>query len=268
MLISIFQNERLPNEIMSSWKKAAKVNQKTHRERHQPEIRSHLGLLEKKKDYKARANDYNAKRRTLKTLKKKVLNKNPDEFYFHMINSRIEDGVHHEICEEDEHSPEQIKLMQTQDMKYVDLKRRVEASKIEKMQSRMHIIDVANETSNKHIFFVDSKKEAKEFDLASRLDTHPSLISRRINRPRLSDLKTLTLPSVDSKTLEKLTKERSNAYKELRKRVEREKELLTIQRKLEVKRHLQNKKEEPPIRVAKGTKDSAPIYKWNFERKK
>lgn len=253
---------------MSSWKKAAKVNQKTHRERHQPESRTHLGLLEKKKDYKERANDFHHKRDTLKALKKKALNRNPDEFYFHMVNSRLQDGEHHEIDKEDEHTPDQIKLMQTQDLKYVNLKRIVEANKIEDMQSHLHLIDVANQTSNKHIFFVDSIKEVQEFDVAARLDTHPSLISRRTNRPKISDLKTMQLPSIDLATIQKLTKERNNSYKELRKRIARERELSTVQQKLEMKRHLQNKTELPPIRVKHGTKDHAPVYKWKFERKK
>ncbi|XP_071439602.1 probable U3 small nucleolar RNA-associated protein 11 [Hetaerina americana] len=253
---------------MSSWKKAAKVNQKTHRERHQPDSRAHLGILEKKKDYRQRAKDFHLKQARLKSLKKKALSRNPDEFYFHMINSKVQDGEHNEIDKEDEHTPGQIKLMQTQDLKYVNLKCKIESSKIERMQAQLHLIDVANQTSNKHIFFVDSKEEAKNFDVATRLDTHPALMSRRTNRLKLSDLQTMHLPSVDEVTVNSLSKVRNARYKELKKRVEREKELTIIQQKLEVKRHLQNKKEQPPLRIKPGTKELPPVYKWKLERKK
>ena len=96
---------------MASLKNAAKSTQRTHKERHQPSLRSELGLLEKKKDYKLRAKDFNEKKVTLKGLRKKALNKNPDEFYFHMVNSKTEDGVHKEKASEETLTPEQVSFM-------------------------------------------------------------------------------------------------------------------------------------------------------------
>ena len=96
---------------MASLKNAAKSTQRTHKERHQPSLRSELGLLEKKKDYKLRAKDFNEKKVTLKRLRKKALNKNPDEFYFHMVNSKTEDGVHKEKASEETLTPEQVSFV-------------------------------------------------------------------------------------------------------------------------------------------------------------
>ncbi|XP_061920029.1 probable U3 small nucleolar RNA-associated protein 11 [Entelurus aequoreus] len=74
---------------MSSFRKALKSRQRSHHEQSQPAFRKHLGLLQKKKDYKLRADDYHKKQNTLKALKKKALEKNPDEFYHNMVNSQI-----------------------------------------------------------------------------------------------------------------------------------------------------------------------------------
>ena len=104
----------------------AAKSQKTHRERHQPFSRAHFGLLEKKKDYRLRAKDYNEKKEVLKSLRKKALNKNPDEFYFHMVNSKLTEGGHRDLVSkksEAKNSEEQVKLLQTQDYKYISTRR-------------------------------------------------------------------------------------------------------------------------------------------------
>lgn len=252
---------------MSTWRKAAKVNQKTHRERHQPENRAHLGLLEKKKDYKLRANYHNKKVRTLKLLKKRALQKNPDEFYFHMVNSTTVDGVHHELTKDDEHTPEQILLMQTQDLRYISLKRTMEMKKIEHLQAQLHLLDTVNQTANKHTFFVDSKEDAKNFDVAKHLNTHPSLLQRRINRLKIQDLEKMA-HDLDEDSAKKLALQKKKMYLQLAKRVEREKQLGIIQQKLEMKRHLVASGDLKPQKIKPASKNSPPVYKWEFQRKK
>lgn len=114
-----------------------------------------------------------------------------------MINRFIFFQEHHDNEEEDEHSPEQIQLMQTQDVKYITMKKTIEANKIRRMQSELHMIDEANKVKNTHTFFTDSGEEDNEIDLAKRLNTHPSMLSRRTNRPRLEDLNKLVITDAD-----------------------------------------------------------------------
>ncbi|KAL0274523.1 UNVERIFIED_CONTAM: hypothetical protein PYX00_002622 [Menopon gallinae] len=235
---------------MSSWKKAAKANQKTHRERHQPESRAHLGLLEKKKDYKLRAKDHNKKKALLKSLKRRAVNKNPDEFYFHMVNSETYDGVHHELSKDDEHTPEQILLMQSQDLRYVCMKRTMEMKKIEQLQAQLHMLDAANQIPNQHIFYVDSKED-----------------DRKINRMRLKDLEKMNL-NFEENSGKNVALQRKRMYLELAKRVEREKELGIIQQKLEMKRHLVASGDVKVHRIKPASKNTPPVYKWEYQRKK
>lgn len=251
---------------MSSWIKASKVNQKTHRERHQPEVRQKYGLLEKKKDYKVRARHHQERERVLKLLKKRAQNRNPDEFYFHMTNSKVEDGRHIDIRDEDEHTEDQIKLMQTRDLKYINMRATMERKKVDRLQSELHFLDQANQTKNSHVFFNDDGELVT--NLAEKLDTHPDLINRKTNRLRLSDLAKIKLPDLDEKTIKEMASEKRKSYRELERRKTREKELSVVQRKLEIKTHLLGSKQEPPKRIKPATKDAAPIYKWKYERKK
>lgn len=254
---------------MSSFAKASKTNQKTHRERHQPEHRKHLGLLEKKKDYRKRAADQQEKKQTIQLLRKRALNKNPDEFYHHMINAKLVDGEHLEKKPKlDVDSKEQVELMQSQDIKYISMKRTMEANKIKRLQSQLHMTDAANETKNTHTFFVDSEQDAKKFDVVKHLDTHPALLGRRVNRLKLTDLEKLNLPSVNEKTMKEAAEEREKLYKELSKRIDREREFTVVQQKLEISRALKQKSELKPKKLQDGTKNSAPLYQFKYERKK
>lgn len=76
-----------------SFKKATKGLRRTHKERAQPRGREHLGLLEKHKDYKERADDYKRKQKELQTLREKAAFRNPDEFYFKMTSSETKVGI-------------------------------------------------------------------------------------------------------------------------------------------------------------------------------
>lgn len=235
---------------MSVWKKAAKSNQKTHRERHQPEARKHLGLLEKKKDYKKRATDYNEKQSTLKLLRKRALNKNPDEFYHHMINSKLENGMHFEKETEDEDTPEQVRLMRSQDLKYITTKRTQELKKIEKLQAQLHLTSINHQSQNKHTYFTENLDESYK------------------QENTLSKLVQEELPDVDIDALQEAVKQQKAVYKQLSKRIEREKELAIIQRKIEIKKHLEHNGKLKPKRLKKGTKTTPPVYVWKYERKK
>lgn len=104
------------------------VQRRNHKERGQTAGREKFGLLEKKKDYLLRAKDYHGKQNKLKAMREKALFRNPDEFYFKMINSQTKGGVH--IQKRNEELPdEMVQLMKTQDKEYIkyqrDLSKRV-----------------------------------------------------------------------------------------------------------------------------------------------
>ena len=60
-----------------------------HQERSQPKARKRLGLLEKHKDYVQRARNFNTKEKRIKIMKLKAALRNPDEFYFKMKNTGV-----------------------------------------------------------------------------------------------------------------------------------------------------------------------------------
>ncbi|KAG1948107.1 probable U3 small nucleolar RNA-associated protein 11 [Pimephales promelas] len=252
---------------MSSFRKASKTKQRDHKERSQLGFRKHLGLLEKKKDYKLRANDYHRKQKTILALRKKAMDKNPDEFNFKMIHNQLQDGVHVIKPEETVMTDEQKKMMRTQDIRYVEMKRVSEMKKIERMKSELHFLDVNEEKKNKHVFYVDSKKEVKDFDLATRLNTVPALVDRVYNRPTIETLTNKSvLGAVESKSIKKLSKQRKQQYLRLSERIDREQAMFVITQKIQTRKDLQDKVKK--VKVRKETSTAPAIYKFETKRKR
>ncbi|XP_076031249.1 putative U3 small nucleolar RNA-associated protein 11 [Oratosquilla oratoria] len=251
---------------MSSLRNAVK-SKHVHRERHQPLSRKHLGPLEKKKDYKKRAQDQNEKNNVLKTLRKRALNKNPDEFDYHMINSETKAGVHHEIVKDEELTVSDV----AEDLTYVTHRRSLERKKIEKLKAQLHILD-SEQPRNSHIIFVDTEEEAKKADPAKLLDTHPALLNRTFNRLRKSQLAKGIGSLKKTGSLQELSVQKKKAYKELSRRIEREEKLRILQEKLEVRKKImassKKGKDKMPKLVKEGTATTAPVYKWPQERQK
>ncbi|XP_069828785.1 probable U3 small nucleolar RNA-associated protein 11 [Dendropsophus ebraccatus] len=253
--------------MSAAFRKALKSRQKNHRERSQPGFRKNLGLLEKKKDYKLRADDYRKKKKTLDALRRKALEKNPDEFYFKMTSTKLQDGVHVMKQETEEVTEEQLKIMRTQDIKYVEMKRVAEAKKIERLKSELHLLDAEGKPKNRHTFFCDTKKEVRHFDLAERLNTAPELVNRVYNRPTLETLHNQTVKGpTAAKELKKLAKQRRQQYEILSQRIEREREMFVITQKIQTRKDLMDKRLKK--KVVKETKNSPAIYKFKKQRKR
>lgn len=253
--------------MSSAFRKALKSQQRNHRERSQPGFRKHLGFLEKKKDYKIRANDYHSKQNQLRALRRKALEKNPDEFYHKMISNKLKDGVHVLSHSKEEMTEEQLKVMRTQDIKYVEMKRVAEGKKIERQKSELHLLEAEGKQNNKHTFFLNTKKEVEEFDLAKHLNTDPALVDRVYNRPTIETLQKETIKGATGpEVLKELAIQRKHQYTVLKQRIEREKKMFVIVQKIQTRKDLADKVNK--VKVKNETVNSPAIYKFKPQRKR
>lgn len=272
---------------MSSLRNA--VKRVTHKERSQPQKRRKLGLLEKHSDYVERANDYKKKQSHIKNLKIKAEQRNPDEFYFKMISTEMKDGKHQEIEDRNkELDPATLQLLKTQDLGYLTHKKAVDDKKIEKLRSGLHLIGAV---LPRHHIFCESEEQVETFDPATHFQTHPELVHRAYNRPRIDSLeetlassaaieplKTTSSSSSSSskplteKTRKKLLKQVSSSYDELSKRVRRRDKLARAVQELQLQRHLMGKGTKRKVVEVKERADGSTFektsYVWKRERAK
>eukprot|EP00931_Biecheleriopsis_adriatica_P076041 TRINITY_DN49796_c0_g1_i1.p1 TRINITY_DN49796_c0_g1~~TRINITY_DN49796_c0_g1_i1.p1 ORF type:complete len:288 (-),score=85.61 TRINITY_DN49796_c0_g1_i1:58-855(-) len=255
------------------------VHKRVHLERHQPKARKKLGYLEKHKDYVKRAKDFHQKEEKLQKLHRKAYFKNDDEFSFAMVNHfTSKDG---KAMQKKSHlTKEQMQLAESQDARYILMREQMDKKAVEKRSETLQFLDA--DRPNKHVLFVDedddgaaggstsssSQKRAKDkkgglkdFDVAAHFDTHPSLLGRKANRPRLKQLETDNF--LASGAHELAAKE---AYHELLERQERAKKLGKVREELELRKNMRTKGRVK--KVGEATKDKPAQFKWMYDRKR
>lgn len=239
------------------------------KERAQPAARRKVGLLEKHKDYVLRAKDFHRKEATIKQLRRKAEERNPDEFYFGMEKAQTADGVHvQRSTEANKYSQDELRLMKTQDVNYLTLKAQAESKKVERMQQSLHLIGAP--TSNQHVVFVDDEEEAQLFDPARHFDTAPELLDRSYNRPRLAQLANAQAVSggaAAATAVARLEKKRAGSYRELLQRQQRQQKLGSLAQQMAYDKQLTGKGRKRKLRPEEAGGQS-DVFRWKAERKR
>lgn len=239
------------------------VKRITHKERAQPSSRKKLGLLEKHKDYVVRAKDYHKKQQYIKNLRKKAAERNPDEFYFKMNTSKVENGVHRDIIENSGSiDAKTLNLLKTQDVGYLIHRKSVDIRKAEKLKDGLHMI--GDKQPREHKIFVDTPEDIESFDVASHFGTTEDLSNRTFNRIRTEQIeKGVISDNATIQQVKKALKSSKQSYTELNKRLKRSTKLNTAIKSIQLDRNLASKGSKR--KVGEG-KDGVPIYKWKRQR--
>ncbi|KAI6657954.1 U3 small nucleolar RNA-associated protein 11 [Oopsacas minuta] len=244
---------------MSSYKNAHKSYQKIHRERAQPNARKKFGLLQKHKDYVLRAKNYHRKQDLLKILREKAQNRNPDEFYFRMISQKTVDGQH--IIDTDEKlSKDEVKLLRSQDLNYINFKLAGEKKKIERLRGEVQLIgkNTGEKRENTHIIFVGNKKELLKYEnMADQKNNTKQSDQDQVDEMDHGEDNSMLQPPIHNPVKD------SKLSRELKQRKLRANTLNKLARKMEIDKAI---KKEKPIITRKN--DGGVVYKWKKERKK
>eukprot|EP00927_Polykrikos_kofoidii_P073631 TRINITY_DN69652_c0_g1_i1.p1 TRINITY_DN69652_c0_g1~~TRINITY_DN69652_c0_g1_i1.p1 ORF type:complete len:262 (-),score=69.54 TRINITY_DN69652_c0_g1_i1:209-994(-) len=251
------------------------VHKRVHLERPQPSKRRKLGILEKHSDYKKRADNYHQKQDTIEKLHRKAYFKNEDEFAFGMISKRVVEGRVRKKEQDPHERLEELKLISSQDSKYINMREQMDKSAVRRSLEHMHFLDA--ERPNKHTLFIDEdelvegvgakkKNKLRDVDVAAKLETHPSLLNRKANRPRLAQLNSVAFGAVGANNSE-VENAKREAYRELLFKQERVKKLERVRQEIETRANLRKKGRR--MKVSAAVKDGAPAaYKWLPDRKK
>lgn len=165
-----------------------------------------------------------------------------------MIRSRTRNGI--KVAERPESrvlDQETVKLFKTQDAGYLRTMSGIEQKKIKKLEEELAFFgsDVIGTRRRKHIVFVEDEDQMMQLEPAQYFDTHPDLVDRHFNRPRLRQLAEAATRKTTTKSTDgelksigprKMSKERDAKYKELEARMKRQKGLQKVERETELQR--------------------------------
>ncbi len=231
------------------------IPRRKYRERSQNERRKKLGFLEKKQDYKIRAEDYHAKEKKYKNLKEAARTRNPDEFYHKMIKAKIIDGEHVQFP--DDKTLEQKIVTNTQFINLVNFKKSQLEKEAEKLKYRLQLNKNIFEGGNKstHTLYYDDEDEYFEEQKKEK-----ELLNKKRNRDKNNgenDEMSNDAINDDNKNLTPENKQLINTYKQRKKHI---KQLQQISQGLQEQKEL--------LKPSKKKKIKDGLFKYFIERKK
>ena len=224
------------------------IPRRKYRERGQTERRKKLGFLEKKQDYKIRAEDYHAKEKKYKNLKEAARTRNPDEFYHKMIKAKIIDGEHVQFP--DDKNLEQKLVTNTQFINLVNFKKSQLEKEAEKMKRRLQLNKDIFEGGNKSIHTLYYDDEDEYFEEQKKEKENEFLNKKRKNDEEEQD-------DNNDKKITPENKQLINTYKQRKKH---------INQLEQISKGLQEQKEL--LKGGKKKKIGDGVYKYFMERKK
>ena len=231
------------------------IPRRKYRERSQNEWRKKLGFLEKKQDYKIRAEDYHAKEKKYKNLKEAARTRNPDEFYHKMIKAKIIDGEHVQFP--DDKTLEQKIVTNTQFINLVNFKKSQLEKEAEKLKYRLQLNKNIFEGGNKstHTLYYDDEDEYFEEQKKEK-----ELLNKKRNRDKnIGENDEISNDAIndDNKNLTPENKQLINTYKQRKKHI---KQLQQISQGLQEQKEL--------LKPSKKKKIKDGLFKYFIERKK
>jgi len=186
-----------------------------------------------------RAKDFQKKQEKLQKLKEKAANRNPDEYFFKMINSQNVKGVHRGESKSKVYTEEEMKVLRKQDAGFLISKAQSEMKKVERLRSS--VLPVSANT-NKHVYFVEDGDEVE------------NARERVVNRPA----EPLQVPRV-----------RKKLTKEMQERTERAAKLKEMASAVDLQKQLSGKGRKRKLRSGELENPSKqPVYRWKIERKR